>query len=245
MFACRILNLSSVLFVFAACAWPNHVFGSVASGRLVPGELLDTPATSAAPAQEGANRSLHIVVIAGDGAANVLNQDAAAQPVIQVLDKNNKPIAGAEVTVTAPDQGPSSVFLNGSHSVSIETDRQGRAGVVGMKPAGAGAFTLKVSAAYQGQLATAVISQTNYASADTPASAGAPASSRPQTSSTGARPGGLSTKTKVGIISGVAAAAVIGVVLALNHGGTASTAAAAVPTASISIAGTPTPGAPH
>ena len=245
MFAFRTLNLSSLLFVVAACALPNHAAANPASGMLKPGDLLDVPAAGGTPAQE-ANGSLHIVVIAGHGATNMLNRDAATQPVIQVFDKNNKPVAGATVTVTAPDHGPSSVFLDGSHWLSLLTDRQGRASVVGMKPTGAGAFTLRISAAFQGQVAATVISQTNNATVDT-AATGAADSTNNQRSSTGAHPGGLSTKTKVGIFSGIAAAAVVGALVALNHGGSSTTtaAAAAIPTASIGIAGTPTPGAPH
>ena len=216
----------------------------------MPGEIADPQTTVRVPAQPAAEapNTLHVTVITGQGAINILSNDGAVQPVVQVSNKNNEPVGGVLVTFTSPSTGAGVVFLNGSRSIGVVTDATGRAGLVGMKPTGVGAFKLNVSAASQGQTVTTTISEANYATAAAASIAGAPGYAPPSNSAaTGARPAGLSTRAKGGIIAGIAGAAAIGVIVALSHGGSSSssTSAAAVPTASIGLAGSPTTGAPH
>lgn len=224
--------------------------GAAAPGRLVPGELADNPTKVNVPAQPAAvdGLAIHIVVITGDKAVNILSRDASAQPVVQVCNKNNEPVAGAAVTFRSPNNGPGTLFLNGSHSMTVMTDSAGRAGVVGMKPAGTGAFQMSVSASFHGQIALTTIAQANYATVAEAAAAGVPGySNGGQTASTGAARAGMSNRAKGGLIAGAAAAAVLVGVLALSHGGGGNSAspAVAIPTASIGVAGPPTTGAPH
>lgn len=212
----------------------------------MPGEITASPTApdvQTPPAVDAL--PLHIVVMEGNGAVNILSRKTATQPVVQVLNKNDQPVAGAVVTFTSPNNAPGATFLNDSRSMTVITDSNGKAALVGMTPVGAGAFRLTISATFRGQTAITTVSQTNYETVADATAAGAPGYGAPST--TGANPAGLSNKAKGGIIAGVAAAAVIGVVVGLSgHGASTNSAgAAAIPTASISLAGTPSPGAPH
>jgi hypothetical protein len=171
---------------------------------------------------------LKIVVVAGEDGVNIVKKKTAVQPVVEVRDRNNTPVAGIIVGFTSPNLGPSAVFSNGSRSISLVTDSAGRAAITGMRPVGTGAFRITVNASMQGRtVATTTIGQTNYL---TPAAASSGAAS------SGAG-GGLSTTAIVGIVAGVAAAAAVGIGLGLSGGKTVS--------GTISGPGTATVGASH
>lgn len=201
---------------------------------LIPGELLQpTIAEPGIPKQaDAANVALHIVVVQGEDAVNIVKRKTAVQPVVEVRDKNNLPVGGASVTFTTPGHGASGVFLNGSRSATIVTDSSGRAAVTGMKPVNAGAFKINVTASVQGQIATATIAQTNVLAA---AAAGAAGGAAAGAAGAGAG-GGLSAGVIAGIVAGVAAAAAAGAAVAATRGGAKN--------ANIT-AGTPTISAPH
>jgi hypothetical protein len=216
------------LFLFTAA-------GSLtASEPLKPGQLLD--------ALNGAEtHALKIVVIAGQGGRNVLDRALDSPTIVQVVGQDGQPTVGADVTFTLPGDGPGGVFSNGSHSFRMLSDDAGRVQVTGIRPVGTGAFTLVVSASFQGSTASASIMQTNYATAE----AAAANFKNAPTAVTGARPPGLSARAKVGIIAGIAAVALAGALVALNRGSGSKSASAVLPTASISLAGAPTTGTPH
>ncbi len=114
----------------------------------------------AAPAQE--TSSLKILVLEGEDAINNIRQRTARDPIVEVQDENNKPVAGAVVTFALPDRGASGTFANGARSLSVTTDAQGRATATGLQPNNVeGAYEIRVSASYQGQLASATIAQSN------------------------------------------------------------------------------------
>jgi hypothetical protein len=97
--------------------------------------LLTLPATAplrAAPPQEPSR--LKILVLEGEGAINNIRQRTARDPIIEVQDENNKPVAGAVVTFLLPDRGASGTFANGARSVTVATDAQGRATATGLQP---------------------------------------------------------------------------------------------------------------
>jgi hypothetical protein len=177
--------------------------------------------------------SLRIVVVAGEDGVNIVKKKTAVQPVVEVRDRNNTPVSGIIINFTTPNGSPSAVFSNGTRTLSLVTDTTGRATVSGMQPLGTGRFQINVKASSGGAvLATAIIAQTNFATA---AAAGAGA--------TGAAAGGLSTGVIVGIVLGVAAAAAVGGVLAMHSGGGGGST---TPTATIGIgAGAGTVGPPH
>lgn len=114
----------------------------------------------ASPAFE--NGVLKIVATGGDSAFNSIKQRTARNPMVEVRDENDSPVAGAEVVFTLPFDGPSGTFANGSRKYVTKTDAKGRAATIGLKPNTVeGRFTIKVTASFEGKQATASISQTN------------------------------------------------------------------------------------
>src|SRR5713226_3429797 len=120
-------------------------------------------ASARAPSQEaGSAPKRNLIIVEGDGAINNIRQRTAREPIVQVEDQNHKPVAGAVVVFLLPDHGASGVFANGSHTLTVMTDSQGRAVAHGFHPNGVqGKLQMRVSASYQGKTASATISQTN------------------------------------------------------------------------------------
>jgi hypothetical protein len=184
--------------------------------------------------QEGdVGSGLHIVVLKGEDAVNVVKEKTALQPIVEVLDRNNLPVAGAEVLFTSPHKGPSVTFLNGSRSMTIVTDAKGRAAPVGLKPLTVGKFQISVSASFRSQRATASIPMTNVMTTAATTGAG-PRSGKSKVS-----------PAMIGVLVGVGAAAAVGIGVGLgsHHGSSSSTAA--TPTATIGVVGGSSVGAPH
>lgn len=150
------------------------------------------------PAQSG----LRIVVLEGEDAVNVIQQKTAVRPLIEVRDRNNLPVAGATVTFTI-GAGQPAAFAGGAQTLTVTTNAAGQAAASGLNALGSGAVQIQVQSAYQGQIATAAISQTNVATAAAASQAGTAASS--------ASGGGLSTGATLGIVGGVVAAGGIAV----------------------------------
>jgi len=105
---------------------------------------------------------LKIVVIAGEGAVNIIQQKTAVAPIIEVRDRNNLPVSGVSVTFSVSGSG--ATFGSGSTLTAI-TNAAGQATAAGLTPTAAGAVQVNVTAAFQGQMATAAITQTNFATA--------------------------------------------------------------------------------
>jgi hypothetical protein len=177
---------------------------------------------------------LHIEILKGDGGVNVLGADTAVQPVIEVRDRNNQPVANVAVTFTAPSDGPSVTFLNGSRSITLMTDSAGEAILLGMKPVNPGRFQIAVSASVQSETVVTAISLTNEATAHATA--------------TRAKKQGLSKGVILAIVGGAAAAAIgIGVGMG-GHSSGSNGAASNSTTSSASIglgSGGVTAGPPH
>jgi hypothetical protein len=143
--------------------------------------------------------ALRIVVVEGEGAVNIIQQKTAVRPLVEVRDRNNVPVAGATVTFTIGGGGQSAVFAGGAQTLTVTTNAAGQAAASGINALGSGAFQIQVQAAYQGQLATAAITQTNVATAAAASQAGAGAGG-----AAGGGGGGISATT-IGIIGGAVA----------------------------------------
>jgi hypothetical protein len=170
---------------------------------------------------------LNLVIVEGDGAINNVRQRTAREPIVQVEDENHKPVAGAAVVFLLPDHGASGVFANGSRTLTVMTDSQGRAVAHGFHPNHVqGNLQMRVTASSQGRVASVTISQTNTVAG---AAAGAAA--------------GIGISAKVLIILAVAGAAVAGGVVAATHGGGSSSTP--TPTPTTVTPGSGTVGAPH
>ncbi len=172
---------------------------------------LALPYLPVASAQAPAH-ALNLVIVEGEGAINNVRQRTAREPIVQVEDENHKPVAGAAVLFLLPEHGPGGTFADGSHSLSVTTDAQGRATAHGIHFNHVqGQFQIQVTATYNGVTATTTISQSIALGA-----AGAGAG--------GAVAAGLSAKTIV-IIVVAAAAAAAGGAYAATHSGNSNAAA--------------------
>jgi hypothetical protein len=107
--------------------------------------------------------ALRVVVIEGEDAVNIIQQKTAVRPVVEVRDRNNLPVPGALVTFSIP--GGQAATFGGASTLTVATNAAGQAAVTGLTPSAAGAFQIQVSAAFQGQVATATIAQTNVLTA--------------------------------------------------------------------------------
>jgi hypothetical protein len=141
-----------------------------------------------------------IEVVEGDGAINNIRLHHAKEPVVRVADQDGQPIPNVAVSFVLPGQGASGEFADGKTVLTVMTDDKGMAVGRGLRPNNsAGQFQIRVTVSYQGQAATANITQTNAEPAQ----------------------GGKSSKTLllVAIIGGAAAA---GAALALGKGKSSS-----------------------
>jgi hypothetical protein len=172
---------------------------------------------------------LRIVVVEGEGAINNIKQRVNRSPVVRVEDVNRRAVEGVAVVFSLPAQGPSGTFPNGSRTLTTNTDAQGQASAVGIRPNNlSGELQIRVTASFQGQAASAVITQTNAELAG---------SSK-----------GLSGTAKVLIIVAIAGGAVAGGVVAATRGGSSSSGGGGggggTP-ATVITPGTPSVGGPH
>ena len=141
------------------------------------------------------NAAFRIVVIEGEDGVNIIQQKTAVRPVVEVRDRNNLPVPG--VLVTFSIEGGKAASFGGASTLTVATNAAGQAAVTGMTPSAAGAFQIQVQAAFQGQVATATIGQTNVLTA-----AGASGASGASGGSAGgaAGAGGGLSATTIGIV---------------------------------------------
>ncbi|MBI3693685.1 MAG: hypothetical protein HY238_02435 [Acidobacteria bacterium] len=105
---------------------------------------------------------LKILVIDGEGAINNIQLGSGREPVVEVRDEADKPVAGAKVTFSLPERGPGGTFFGASRNLTIATNEQGRAVGTGFRPnITEGRFQIQVTAAQGDKTATAVITQSN------------------------------------------------------------------------------------
>lgn len=103
---------------------------------------------------------LKILIVEGEGAINNLRQRTAREPIVEVSDENNRPVAGALVVFLLPSSGPSGAFANGLQTLTVTTDSAGRAVATGFRPNQVtGQFKIDVQASFENRTARAAISQ--------------------------------------------------------------------------------------
>jgi len=164
-----------------------------------------------------AAKGLRIVVLEGEDAVNIVQQKTAVRPVVEVRDSNNLPVAGATVqfTIARAGGGAAASFANGQNAVTVTTNAVGRATASPLQAIGNGAVRINVQATYQGQVATATVSQTNFATVAEATQAGrTPTPSTGGGAGTGAGAGGAGgasgTAGVVGTAAGLGAAGLSG-----------------------------------
>ncbi len=118
---------------------------------------------SAAAARQVDPSAFHIAIIDGEGALNNIQGRVAREPVVQVEDKNRKPVAGAYVEFDTPSNGAGATFANGSTHFATTTNSDGLATASGLRNNSvAGSFSIVVHVSYQGQsIGELSIHQTN------------------------------------------------------------------------------------
>ena len=145
---------------------------------------------------------LKILILDGEGAVNSIKLGTAREPIVQVQDENDRPVAGAMVVFTLPDHGASGIFADGSKSLIVHTDTKGQAVARGLKPnQTAGQFKIRVDVSHQGATASSTVTQSNALAA-------------------AAAAGGISAKL-ITILAIVGGAAAVGAVAASGGGNAA------------------------
>lgn len=136
-----------------------------------------------------------LVVLRGENAQNNIKKGRATRPVVEVRDRNNKPVAGALVVFTLPSSGPSGSFLGGGQVASVTTNAQGQASASFTANAVPGKVNLNVSTTVNGQSLTTQIATFNVLAA------------------------GAITGTTLAVILGIVAAGGAGAAVALTRDG--------------------------
>jgi hypothetical protein len=168
--------------------------------------------------------SISIVVVAGEGAINNVNERVTRDVIVLVEDQNHKPVMGAAVSFFLPNEGPGGTFPNGTNSLTTTTNEQGRAAARGIQFNNqAGPMPIRVSASYAGRTASIVINQSNVTSGTSSSGRGIG----------GGAGGGMSRTTKILIIGAiVGGGAAAGIILG-SKGSSSTPAAAPLPTVTI------------
>jgi hypothetical protein len=166
---------------------------------------------------------LTVQVVEGQNAINNISRNTAYEPVVEVLDAAGKPVAGASVSFVLPSIGPGALFPDGSRTLMIQTDATGRASGRGLRPNNqVGQFEIRVVASYQGQSATAIVTQTNAAPVVTSSRSG----------------------KKLAIILGIVGGGAVAAFAASSGGGGGRSTPSPTPVPAEPASGSVTPGAP-
>lgn len=113
-------------------------------------------------AQPATIRSLKIVPLAGKQEMNDLKNRVMAPLVVQVLDQNDQPVEGADVTFRFPLTGPSATFPDEKNAATFRTNADGQAAAVGWMANGhLGTFNIQVTAVRGAEEGSAVVPMTN------------------------------------------------------------------------------------
>jgi hypothetical protein len=123
--------------------------------------------------------------------------------------------------------------VNGSRTLTVTTDAQGRAVATGIRPNNInGPLQIRVTASFQGVTASAVINQMNTGGSGSAAGNSTAAST------------GLSTGAKIAIILAIVGGAAAAGAIAATHGGGGGNNSSTGAPPIVITAGTPTVGAP-
>lgn len=171
-------------------------------------------AMAVAAGQVSEKPKLNILVIGGEGSINNVKQRVAREPIVEVTDENDRPVAGAVVLFRLPNSGASGTFTaNQSNVLSVTTGADGRASARFMPNESVGDLQIQVTASYQGVTATKVITMRNVSGAG------------PQIGKASGGSGKI-----IAIVAAVGAAAAVGVVAGTRGGNGGGTPPAASPT---------------
>ena len=206
------------------------------------------------PGLDAQQPQLRVVIVEGEDALNNTLAAANRDVTVEVRGPDQMPVSGATVTFVLPDSGASGTFPNGQRTSMADTNNQGRATASGIRANNiAGPMQIRVSASYLGNIATAVVRQTNVAVAVTepPKPTAAKPAPPKETSTAATRPSPAGTTTPAPKKPGMSKTAKLVLVLAIAGGAAAGGIAVGGKSSSSSTPGTPgtspigiTPGTP-
>jgi hypothetical protein len=105
---------------------------------------------------------LKLVVLQGEGAFNDIRRRTGRDPVVEVRDDNDRPVAGAQVVFSLPETGPGGIFEGGQRTFTTTSDPNGLAAARGLRPNRTeGRFQIRVTATLGGRVGFITISQSN------------------------------------------------------------------------------------
>jgi hypothetical protein len=104
--------------------------------------------------------------VQGQNEKNNIKLKLATIPIVEVRDDRDRLVPGVRIAFVLPNFGPSGKFADGSGSMLVWTDSQGRAAAEGMVPnTTEGKFTIRVTATYSGKEASTTFTMENTAMA--------------------------------------------------------------------------------
>ncbi len=192
----------------------------------VPSQAAPTPAAPAqpVPAQPASQvppvaplsplpveQSLSIRILAGNNEVNDLERRLMAPLVVQVSDRNERPVEAAEVVFRFPVSGPGATFPGGRTALTVRTNSEGQAAAVNWMANGqTGRFLVHVNATYGNQVGETTLAMINVTRV---------VEQKPKS-----KAGGWWSHTwvKIAVIGGGAALVGVGVYLATRGGSKAS-----------------------
>lgn len=106
-----------------------------------------------------------IQIIRGANLVNSVKRRVATEPIVEVHDRNKKPVGGVILTFTLPNTGPSGTFTaTGSKIATVTTGPDGRATMPPFQANNqAGSYNINVSGAVNGVAFSTVIPVSNAA----------------------------------------------------------------------------------
>jgi len=157
-----------------------------------------------------------LVILRGEGAQSNLKKGRATKEVVEVRDRNDKPVGGVLLTFTLPRNGAGGTFVDGGQVTTVTTNNAGQATVTFQPNGVAGSYNIEVSGNVNGQPVNGQIAQANVAAA------------------------GMSG-AMVGVIVAVAAGAAVGLGVALAGGSNNGSSGGPAPQPGLRVGvGTPT-----
>lgn len=142
---------------------------------------------------------LQITIVRGANLVNSVKRRVATEPIVEVRDRNKKPVGGVILTFTLPDTGPSGTFVStGSRLATVATGPDGRAVMPPFQSNEVqGSFNIHVSGTHEGVSFDTTINVENVAGAT----------------------GGFAHATAFKVLIFVAAGAAVGATVAATRGG--------------------------
>ena len=115
--------------------------------------------------EQGEQPRFQLVVVRGDEAQNNIKKGRATKAVVEVRDRNRKPVAGIAVLFLLPDSGASGSFVSGAQTATVTTDNLGQAAITYKPNNVPGQFNLKASVKSGNNESSVTIKQNNVAAA--------------------------------------------------------------------------------